>query len=56
MWCHYSNKNKHEKADFRESVKFELQKNSLFEAKAGPGKKSFVFLCLFKEMLHSKGG
>jgi hypothetical protein len=37
-------------ADCRTIAKFKQQKKSLFEAKAGPGKKSLAFPCLFKEI------
>jgi hypothetical protein len=52
MWCHYCDKNNHNKADFRAIAKFKLQKKSkaCFEAKAGPGKKSLAFLVLFEEI------
>jgi hypothetical protein len=46
MWCHYCDKNNHNTADCRAIAKFKQQKNNKarFEAKAGPGKKSFAFL------------
>jgi hypothetical protein len=31
-------------------AKFKQQKKARFEAKAGPGKKSLAFLCLFEEI------
>jgi hypothetical protein len=39
-------------ADFRKLDKFKQQKKrkACFEAKAGPGKKSLAFLCLFEEI------
>jgi hypothetical protein len=49
MWCHYRNKNNHKTADCRVSITFNQQKKALFEAKAGPGKKSLAFLVLFEE-------
>jgi hypothetical protein len=50
MWCHYCDKNNHNKADCRAFAKFKQQKNNkaCFEAKAGPRKKSLAFLCLFR--------
>jgi hypothetical protein len=44
MWCHYFEKNNHNKADCRAIDKFKHQKKACFEAKAGPGKKSLIFL------------
>jgi ribosomal protein S15P/S13E len=44
MWCHYCDKNNHNMADCRAIAKFKQQKKARFEAKAGPGKKSFAFL------------
>jgi hypothetical protein len=44
MWCHYYDKNNHNKADFRVIAKFKQQKKAHFEAKDGPGKKSLAFL------------
>jgi hypothetical protein len=44
MWCHYCDKNNHNKADCRAIAKFIQQKKACFEAKAGPGKKSLAFL------------
>jgi hypothetical protein len=50
MWSHYCDKNNHNTADCRAIAKFKQQKNNkaCFEAKAGPGKKSLAFLCLFE--------
>jgi hypothetical protein len=52
MWCHYCDKNNHNTADCRAIAKFKQQKNNkaCFEAKAGPGKKSFASLFLFEEI------
>jgi hypothetical protein len=50
MWCHYCDKNNHNTADWRAIAKFKQQKNALFEAKDGPGKKSLSFVVLFKEI------
>jgi hypothetical protein len=50
MWCHYCDKNNHNTADCRAIAKFKQQKKACFEAKAGPGKKSLAFLCLFEEI------
>jgi hypothetical protein len=44
MWCHYCDKNNHNTADCREIAKFKQQRKAFFEAKAGPRKKSLVFL------------
>jgi hypothetical protein len=46
MWCHYCDKNNHNTADCRAISKKKQQKNNkaCFEAKSGPGKKSFAFL------------
>jgi hypothetical protein len=44
MWCRYCDKNKHNTADCRVIAKFKRQKKAYFEAKAGPRKKSLVFL------------
>jgi hypothetical protein len=49
MWCRYCDKNNHNTDDCRAIAKFKQQKKAWFEAKAGPGKKSLAFLCLFKE-------
>jgi hypothetical protein len=43
LWCHYCDKNNHSTADCRAIAKFEQQKKACFEAKAGPGKKAFLF-------------
>jgi hypothetical protein len=45
MWCHYCDKNNHNKADCRAIAKFKQQKSNraCYEAKAGPGKKSLAF-------------
>jgi hypothetical protein len=48
MWCHYCDKNNHNKTDYREIVKFKQQKKGCFVVKSGPGKKSLAFL--FEEM------
>jgi hypothetical protein len=48
MWCHYCDKNNHNKADCRAIAKFKQQKIAQFEAKSGPGKKYLAFL--FKEI------
>jgi hypothetical protein len=50
MWCHYCDKNNHNKADFRAIAKFKQQKNNMacFQARDVPGKKSLAFL--FKEI------
>jgi hypothetical protein len=52
MWCHYCDKNNHNTADCRAIAKFKQQRKNkaCFEAKAGPGKKSLAFLCLFEEI------
>jgi hypothetical protein len=50
MWCHYCDKNNHNKADFRAISKFKQQKKACFEAKAGPEKKSLAFFVLFEEI------
>jgi hypothetical protein len=52
MWCHYCDKNNHNTVDCRAIAKFKQQKKNkaCFEAKAGPGKKSLAFLCLFEEI------
>jgi hypothetical protein len=50
LWCHYCDKNKHNTADCRAIAKFKQQKKACFEAKAGPGKKSLVFLVPFEEI------
>jgi hypothetical protein len=50
MWCHYCDKNKHNTADYRASVKFKQQKKAHFEAKAGPRKKSLAIRVLFEEI------
>jgi hypothetical protein len=47
MWRHYCDKNNHNMDDWREIFKFNQQKKSLFEAKAGSANRSLVFL--FKE-------
>jgi hypothetical protein len=44
LWCHYCDKNNHNKADYRAIAKFKHQKKACFEAKAGPRKKSLAFL------------
>jgi hypothetical protein len=44
MWCHYCDKNNHNTTDCRSIAKFKQQKKARFEAKAGPGKKSFDVL------------
>jgi hypothetical protein len=48
MWCHYCDKNNHKTADYRAIAKFEKQKKVLFEANAGPRKKSLALLFLFQ--------
>jgi hypothetical protein len=48
MWCHYGDKNDHKTADCRTIAKFKQQKKAHFEARAGPGNKSFALL--FKEI------
>jgi hypothetical protein len=50
MWCHYCDKNNHNTADCRAIVKFKQQKKAIFQAKAGPRKKSLAFLFLFEEI------
>jgi hypothetical protein len=50
MCCHYCDKNNHNTADCRAIAKFKQQKKALFEAKAGPGKKSLAFSLLFEEI------
>jgi hypothetical protein len=52
MWCHYCDKNNHKTADCRAIAKFKQQKKNKahFQAKAGPGKKSLVFLIVFEEI------
>jgi hypothetical protein len=50
MWCHYCDKNNHNTADCRETVKFKQHKKTCFEAKAGPGKKSLAFLVHFQRI------
>jgi hypothetical protein len=49
MWCHYCDKNNHNTADCRAIGKFKQQKKALFEAKAGPRKKSLASCFLFEE-------
>jgi hypothetical protein len=44
MWCHYCEKNNHNTADCRAIKIFKQQKNACFEVKAGPGKKSLIFI------------
>jgi hypothetical protein len=46
IWCHYCDKNNHNKADCRAIDIFKQQKKnkSCFEAKAEAGKKSLAFL------------
>jgi hypothetical protein len=46
MWYHYCDKNNHNTADCRAIAKFKQHKKNeaCFEAKAGPEKKSLVFL------------
>jgi hypothetical protein len=44
MWCHYCDKNYHNIADCRVIAKFKQQKKACLEAKAGPRKKSLIFL------------
>jgi hypothetical protein len=59
MWCHYCDKNNHNKSDFRAIAKFKQQEKNKarFEAKAGPGKKSLFGLpvSFLKKLMHSKG-
>jgi hypothetical protein len=52
MWCHYCDKNNHNKADCRAIAKFKQQKKNMacFEVKSGPGKKSWAFLFLLEEI------
>jgi hypothetical protein len=52
MWCPYCDKNNHNTTDCRAIAKFKQQKNNkaCFEAKAGPGKQSLSFHCLFEEI------
>jgi hypothetical protein len=50
MWYHYCDKNNHNTADCRAIAKFKQHKKAHFEAKAGPGKNSLAFLCLFEEI------
>jgi hypothetical protein len=44
MWCHYCDKNNHNKIDCRAISKFKHQKKVCFEAKAVSGKKFLAFL------------
>jgi hypothetical protein len=44
MWCHYCDKNNHNMADCRAIEKFKKQKNTCFEAKSEPGKKSLALI------------
>jgi hypothetical protein len=50
MWCHYYDKNNHKMTDCRAIAKFKQKRKTCFEAKAGPRKKSFVFLVVFEEI------
>jgi hypothetical protein len=49
-WCHYCDKNNHNMADCRAISKFKQHKKVLFEAKAGPGKKSLAFFVILEEV------
>jgi hypothetical protein len=49
IWCHYCDKNNHNKADCRALAKFEQQKKACFEAKAVPEKKSLSVFFIFEE-------
>jgi hypothetical protein len=44
MWCHYCDKNNHDRADCRAIAKAKQRKNGHSETKAVPGKKSLAFL------------
>jgi hypothetical protein len=44
MWCHYCDKNNHNKSDCRAIVKCKQHKKACFEAKARTRKKSLAFL------------
>jgi hypothetical protein len=55
MWCHYCDKNNHNRADYRAIAKFKQQRKACFEAKDGPGKKSLALLFLLKKSMHYKG-
>jgi hypothetical protein len=52
MWCHYCDKNNHNKAYCRAIAKFKQQKNNKLcsEAKTGPRNKSLTLLGLFEEI------